>query len=111
MMRTMSLAAAAVLLAAPAAAQDQPDAAQAESRLRTCLLTGSSAATGASLEAKVIQARAFCGAQINRVRDQRVAAATQGLSGDDARKAADRAIRALNREIAVAVSNFTGLAE
>ena len=29
-------------------------------------------------------------------------------AGDDARKAAVRAIRTLNREIAVAVSNFTG---
>ena len=98
----------ALSLAAPAVADDLP-ADLAESRLRGCLLAGSSSTGQNQLEAAVIQTRAYCGAQINRVRDMRVAAATKGLEGNDAETAKDRAIRALNAEIAQAVANFSGL--
>ena len=63
------------------------------------------------LEAAVIQTRAYCGAQINRVQRQRVAAATNGLKGNEAEAAKTRAIRALNAEIAQAVANFSGLTQ
>ena len=102
------LALAALSLAAPALADDLP-ADLAESRLRGCLMVGSSSTGQTQLEAAVIQVRAYCGAQINRVRDLRVAAATEGLKGNDAEVAKDRAIRALNAEIAQAVANFSGL--
>lgn len=99
----------AFALAAPAVADDALDDELAESRLRGCLLAGSSATGQTQLEAAVIQARAYCGAQINRVRDMRVAAATKGLDGNDAEGAKTRATRELNDEIAQAVANFTGL--
>ena len=99
----------ALSLAAPALADDLPSD-LAESRLRGCLLAGASSADPvAGLEATIIRVRAYCGAQINRVRDQRVAAATAGLKGSDAKAARDRAIRALNDEIAHAIANFSGL--
>ena len=102
------LALAALAFAAPALADDLP-ADLAESRLRGCLLAGASGTGQTQLEAAVIQTRAYCGAQINRVRDIRVAAATKGLEGNDAEAAKTRAIRELNAEIAQAVGNFTGL--
>ena len=105
---TLPLALAALSFAAPAIADDLP-ADLAESRLRGCLLVGSSSTGQSQLEAAVIQVRAYCGAQINRVREQRVATATHSLKGNDAEVAKDRAIRALNAEIAQAVANFTGL--
>ncbi len=86
-------------LAAPAVAEDF-DSAAAESRLRGCLLAGSNSALTGDLRTKVIEVRAFCGAQIKRVREQR----TAGLSGE----AKDAAVRQLDREIAVAIANFTG---
>ena len=99
---------AAFALAAPALADDVPPD-LAESRLRGCLMVGSSSTGQTQLEAAVIQVRAYCGAQIRRVQDQRVKAATQGLSASEAEAARTRAIRALNAEIAQAVANFTGL--
>jgi hypothetical protein len=99
---------AALVFAAPALADDLP-ADLAESRLRGCLLAGSSGTGQTQLEAAVIQVRAYCGAQIRRVQDQRVEAATQGLSGNEAEAAKTRATRALNAEIAQAVANFSGL--
>ena len=42
---------------------------------------------------------------------QRVAAATNGLKGNEAEAAKTRAIRALNAEIAQAVANFSGLTQ
>ena len=101
---------AALALTAPALADDIP-ADLAESRLRGCLLAGASGTGQTQLEAAVIQVRAYCGAQINRVQRYRVAAATEGLSGNEAEAAKTRAIRALNEEIALAVANFTGLTQ
>jgi len=109
MIRAILVGCAVVALAAPAAADEPLGPDLAESRLRGCLLAGSSAVTRKDLEGAVIQVRAYCGAQIKQVREQRVAAATQNLKGDEARDAADRAVRVLNQEIALAVSNFTGI--
>jgi hypothetical protein len=105
---TRALALATLALASPALADDLP-ADLAQSRLRGCLLAGSSGTGQTQLEAAVIQVRAYCGAQIRRVQEQRVTAATRGLSGNDAEAARTRAIRALNTEIAQAVANFSGL--
>lgn len=107
------VAALVLCLAAPASALagELPGPDLSETRLRGCLLAGASAVTRSDLQGAVIQVRAFCGAQINRVRDLRVAAAMHGLKGEEARAAKDRAIRDLNQEIALAVSNFTGLAQ
>jgi hypothetical protein len=100
MIRFPFIAALAVTaLAAPAAAQDF-GAAAAEGRLRGCLLAGSTSALEGDLRIKVTEVRAFCGAQIARVRDQR----TAGLSGD-ARAAA---VRKLDAEIAQSIAQFTG---
>jgi hypothetical protein len=95
-------------LAAPALADDLPRD-LAESRLRGCLLAGASSTGQTQLEAAVIQVRAYCGAQIRRVQEQRVAAAIEGLRGDEAEAARASAVRALNDEIAQAVANFSGL--
>ena len=99
----------ALALTAPVLANDDISPDLAESRLRGCLLAGASGTGQSQLEAAVIQTRAYCGAQINRVQRQRVAAATAGLKGNDAEAAKTRAIRALNAEIAQAVANFSGL--
>ncbi len=107
--RTILAGFAALLMAAPAVAEEAISQDLAESRLRGCLLAGSSSTGQSQLEAAVIQVRAYCGAQINRVRDMRVAVATKGLKGNAAEDAKTRAIRALNAEIAQAVANFTGL--
>ena len=105
---TRVLTLTALTFASPALADDVPPD-LAESRLRGCLLAGSSGTGQTQLEAAVIQVRAYCGAQIRRVQDQRVKAASQGLSGNEAEAARTRAIRALNIEIAQAVANFSGL--
>jgi hypothetical protein len=106
----MAAALLALALSAPAVADEPLPSDLAEARLRGCLLAGASSAEPASgLQATVIRVRAYCGAQITRVRDQRVAAATAGLRGSDAKAARDRAIRTLNDEIAHAVANFSGL--
>ncbi len=84
----ISAAVLALSVASPALADDLP-ADLAESRLRGCLLAGASGTGQTQLEAALIQVRAYCGAQINRVRDQRVAAATAGLAGNDAETAKD----------------------
>jgi phage-related minor tail protein len=111
MIRSIAAALLALALAAPALADNVPSD-LAESRLRGCLLAGASSADPvAGLEATIIRTRAYCGAQISRVRDQRVAAATAGLTGSDAKAARDRAIRALNDEIAHAIANFSGLTQ
>ena len=109
MLKIHLLAFVALALAAPASAEDDISPDLAESRLRGCLLAGASGTGQSQLEAAVIQTRAYCGAQINRVQRQRVAAATAGLKGNEAEAAKTRAIRALNAEIAQAVANFSGL--
>ncbi|MCR2832327.1 hypothetical protein [Parerythrobacter lacustris] len=103
-----SLALCAAMLA-PIPAHASPEAELAEQRLRGCLLAGASAAPRTGLEAAVIAVRSFCGTQIKRVREDRVRAATDGLKGDAAKAAEDRAIRVLNDEIALSIANFTGL--
>lgn len=107
MIRTLAFV-AALGACAPAIAANQ-GAELAESRLRGCLLAGASAAPQTGLEAAIISTRAFCGTQIRRVRENRVKAATAGLSGENREAAEDRTIRALNNEIAVTIANLTGL--
>jgi len=116
--RKAGLIALAALLAAPALANDplSPDHGQArelsESRLHGCLLAGSSAVPAtAGLREAIITVRAYCGAQLGRVRDLRVRAATAGLHGEQADAAKDQAIRAFNDEVARAIANFTGLTD
>ena len=110
MLRTGSLLALLALAPAmPASAQEALSPAQAETRLRGCLQSGSAGAPRAGLRAAVVAVRALCKPQIDRVADDRVATATTGLTGDDAEQAKQRAIRQLNDEIALAIANFTGL--
>lgn len=113
MIRTLALVLAlglsAPAIAAIAAIAANEAAELAEQRLRGCLLAGASAAPQPGLEAAIVSTRAFCGTQIRRVRDNRVKAATAGLSGEDRKAAEDRTIRALNNEIAVTIANLTGL--
>ena len=97
------------LHALPAHAQGDVTPAAAEKSLRTCLVTGSSAAPRTGLHEAVLMVRAFCGPQIGRVQDKRVAVATAGREGAAADAAKDRAIRTLNDEIVLAITNFTGL--
>ena len=85
MIRVAAIPALAMLASAPAFAGDAFTDSLAESRLRGCLLAGASSAGQSDLAGKVIEVRAFCGAQIARVRDQRVAAATaQAVNLQDA---------------------------
>ncbi|WP_057882236.1 hypothetical protein [Tsuneonella troitsensis] len=109
MIRVAAIPALAMLAFAPAFAGDAFTDSLAESRLRGCLLAGASSAGQSDLAGKVIEVRAFCGAQIARVRDQRVAAATANLRGEEAEAAKAAATRTLNDEIARAIANFTGL--
>lgn len=96
-----------VNFAVPASAADDP-VQLAESRLNGCLLAGSSAAPQDGLREAVIAVRAFCGTQIKRVQHHRIKAATHDLSGPAKTAAEDRAIRALNDEIALIIANHTG---
>lgn len=107
MFRSLSFI-AALSIAVPATAADDP-VKRAETRLNSCLLTGSSAAPQTTLREAVISVRSFCGTQIKRVQRHRVQLASNGLAGDAKKPAEDRAIRALNNEIAVTIANFTGL--
>ena len=108
MIRSLALALALGSLAAPTTAQTEA-ADLAESRLRGCLLAGSSAALGGSLEQAIMSVRSFCAPQIKQVRGHRVRAAATGLSGQARKEAESRTTRALNDEIALAIANFTGL--
>lgn len=103
------LALLGAVIATPAVAQDDVPPDLAESRLRGCLLAGASAAPATNLQSAVVSVRSFCGAQIKRVRTHRVDAATAGLDGEAAKRAAEKATRDLNNEIALAIANFTGL--
>jgi len=100
---------AILALATPAAAQETLSPQQAETRLRGCLQAGAAGAPRTGLREAVIAVRALCTPQIERVRANRVAAATQGLTEEDAARAEKRATRELNDEIARAIANFTGL--
>jgi len=107
--RTLVPPLAILALATPAAAQETLSPQQAETRLRGCLQAGAAGAPRTGLREAVIAVRALCTPQIERVRANRVAAATQGLTEEDAARAEKRATRELNDEIARAIANFTGL--
>ena len=93
----------------PTSAQEVLSPQQAETRLRGCLQSGSAGAPRTGLYASVAAVRALCKPQIDRVAEDRVAAATQGLTDEDAERAEKRVVRQLNDEIAYAIANFTGL--
>jgi hypothetical protein len=103
MIRLLAIAALG-LVAAPAQAEGS-----AEKRLDHCLLAGASAAPRTDLVSAITETRSFCGAQLRRVRSQRVAQARRGLSGDAADAAEQQAVRRLNNEVAVKISRLTGL--
>ena len=105
----VNFAAHLALVSGTALAAEDLSPAQAEQRLRACLQASSSHAPRSGLQQAVIAVRAECGAQINRVRADRVGTATATLTGGNARQAERRAIRALDFEVAAAISNFTGL--
>jgi len=96
-------------LATPAMSQESLSPEQAETRLRGCLQAGAAGAPRTGLRDAVVATRAFCAPQIRRVRANRLAAATQGLTGEAAERAARQATQELNDEIALAIANFTGL--
>ena len=119
----MTRAAALALLAAaaaPLAAQGDPsDEALLERRLRACLSSGAAGAPRDSLLSAVVAVRSLCHTQIGRVLDFRLAAVDKSFGLPGARlsasrqieldRARDAAARQLNDEVALAVSNFTGL--
>ena len=99
----------ALTLTVPATAQETLSPEQAEARLRGCLQAGAAGAPRTGLREAVVAVRTLCPPQIRWVRVNRVAAATQGLTEEDAARAEKRATRELNDEIALAIANFTGL--
>lgn len=112
-----------VLLAAavPAAAQvDYPsDEKSLERSLRTCLTTGAPGAPRGSLEEATVALRSLCYTQIRRLREFRLAEVDKKFeqpatvltpSEREAYESArEAAIRGLNDDITLAISNFTGL--
>ena len=113
-------AALLAILAAPLMAQDGlSDGELLERRLRACLVSGSAGAPRDSLISAVVAVRSLCYTQIRRVREFRLAAVDEGFGLPEARltasrpdeldRARDTATRQLNDEIALAISNFTGL--
>ena len=120
--RSLLTGLALLSMAAPLAAQDDAaDRDQLERRLRACLTSGSAGAPRDSLQAAVIAVRSLCYTQIRRLEDLRLGevdrrfglpeaelTAAERERWEDART---RERRALNHEIAMAISNFTGLAQ
>ena len=99
----------ALALTVPATAQEVLTPEQAETRLRGCLQAGAAGAPRTGLRDAVVATRALCAPQIKRVQANRTAAATQGLTGNAAKRAEQQATLELNDEIALAIANFTGL--
>lgn len=108
-------------MAVPLAAQDgAAERDQLERRLRACLTAGSSGAPRDSLVAAVVAVRSLCYTQIRRLEAFRLGevdrqfglpeAELTGAERDRWEEARNRERRALNHEIAMAISNFTGLA-
>jgi len=101
-------------LAAPA--QESPDS---ESRLGACLAAGAGGAPRGSLESAVVALRSLCYAQIKRVLNARLRVVDARFGPPDARLPPSRAnvraearsaeTRRFNNEIAVTISNLTGL--
>jgi hypothetical protein len=107
---------------APLAAQDDsPDKELLERRLRACLVGGSAGAPRANLMTALLAVRSLCHTQIKRVEAVRLREVDEQFGLPEARLTARQrddlahqrllATRALNHEIGMAVSNFTGLAE
>ena len=122
MLRTALLGISLALAAAtPIVAQETPDKAVLERRLRACLVAGSAGAPRDSLMAAILALRSLCYTQINRVEDVRLREVDESFGLPAARLSAaeqarlererDLARRRLNHEIGMAVSNFTGLSQ
>ena len=120
MIQSNLVAMALLFSAAPLAAQDNsPSAKQLDSRLGACLTSASAGAPRDSLLRAIVAVRSVCETQIRRVRDLRVGKVDERFGLPDAKltasqqealeKARDAAIRRLNDEIALTISNWTGL--
>jgi hypothetical protein len=107
----LALATALVAIPAFASGTVEHDHDAAEKRLRGCLAAGAASAPKTSLASALQSVRGFCGPQIADLAAFRAREATEGLSGEAAEEARQRAVRKLNDEIAIAVSNFTGLTQ
>ena len=112
-----ALAAGALVLPISAQGQGGPD--ELTRHLRACLTSGSAGAPKDSLLSAVVAVRSLCAGQIKRLREYRHAEIDRqfGLPEakltprrqDELERAHDAATRALNDEVALAISNFTGL--
>jgi hypothetical protein len=121
MLRSFALSALLItLVATPLAAQgSEANEELLERRLRACLVTGAPGAPKDSLMTAILALRSLCHTQIRRVEDARLEKIDRSFGLPDARLTAsernsldrerDLARRELAREIAVAVSTFTGL--
>ena len=107
---------------APLAAQgDVSDEALLQRRLRACLTAGAPGAPRDSLASAVAALRSLCYTQFRRLRELRLREVdapfglpNKTLSRDEQEQlghARDRATRQLDGEIALAISNFTGLTQ
>ena len=114
-----ALAMGALVLPLSAPAQGQGGSDELTRHLRACLSAGAGGAPKDSLFSAVAALRSLCGVQIKRVRAYRLAEIDRhfGLPGakltpqrkDELERAHEAATRALNDEVALAISNFTGL--
>ena len=109
-------------VAATSAAQDDlSDGALLERRLGACLTAGAAGAPRESLTSVVVALRSLCHTQIRRVREFRLQAIDESFGLPEQTltrreqaeldRVRDRTTRALNDEIAVVVSNLTGLTQ
>lgn len=121
MRRALPFAFALLAASTPVAAQVEypSDQASLERSLRTCLTSGSAGAPRDSLTSAVIAVRSLCYTQIRRLREFRLAEVDKRFKQpetvltpgerEEYERARDVAVRGLNDEIALAISNFTGL--
>ena len=117
-MKSPAVFALAALALAPVAspAQESPNP---ESRLGACLAAGAGGAPRGSLESAVVALRSLCYAQIKRVLNARLRVVDARFGPPDAKLPPSRAFaraeareaetRRFNNEIAVTISNLTGL--
>lgn len=120
--RSLFVGLALASLGMPLAAQDDlADEDLLEHRLRACLTSGSAGAPRSSLVDAVVAVRSLCYTQIRRLEDLRLdeidrqfglpEAQLTPAERDRWKEARDREQRSLSQEIALGMSNFTGLAQ
>jgi hypothetical protein len=118
-MKALVILAAAALVLAPVSAPAQESVPDSESRLGACLAAGAGGAPRDSLEHAVVALRSLCYAQIKRVLAARLRVVDARFGPPDAKLPPSRAnaraearaaeTRRFNNEIAVTISNLTGL--